>query len=121
MEEAMATLQQYQSLIWIALAVLAVLVVIGLIASAVRGRRTARLRDKFGPEYDHTIQTTKSRTRAEQELLDREERVRTLNIVPLNASDRDRFRDAWQRVEARVIELPTTAVVEADELLTEVL
>lgn len=103
--------------IWIAVGVVALLVIVGLFARGARRSRTDALRDKFGPEYDHAVRSTRSRTRAEQELLARTEEVNRYDIRPLAASERDRYRDEWTRIEARFVERPTMAVREAEELI----
>jgi heme exporter protein D len=107
--------------IWIALAAVAVLVVIGLIASSMRRHRTAQLREHFGSEYDHAVRTARNRTAAEEALLARANEVKQFDIQPLSASDRDRYRSDWQKIEARFVDRPTTAVVEADELVADVM
>ena len=107
--------------IWIALGVLAAIVVVALIARGARRSRTESLRQKFGNEYDHAVETAGNRKRAEQDLISRAEEVKKYNIVPLSASDRERFRADWQRVEQHFIERPTTAVVEADELVADIM
>lgn len=109
------------NLIWIAVAVAAVLVVGLLVASGMRRRRTRELQDHFGPEYRHTVAATGSRTRAERELAAREARVNEFDIHPLSAADRERFAADWQRVETHFVSRPATAVVEADELIDEVM
>ncbi len=107
--------------IWIALGAVAVLIVVGLIVRGARRARSESLRSKFGSEYDHAMSEHGSRTKAERELQERTEQAKKYNIVPLNAGDRDRFRSDWQRVEQRFIERPATAVVEADELVAEIM
>lgn len=107
--------------IWVALGVVALLAVVGLIARGARRSRTESLRDKFGSEYDHAVESAGNRKRAEAELLARADEVKKYNIVPLTAGDRDRFRNDWQRVEQHFIERPTTAVVEADELVADIM
>jgi hypothetical protein len=107
--------------IWIAAAVVAVLVIIALIAAGVRRSRSAALRDHFGREYERTVETAGSRSRAENELVARAEEAKTFDIRPLSASERGRYRDEWRRIEARFVERPTTAVVEADELIADVM
>lgn len=107
--------------IWVALGVVALLIVAGLIARGARRSRSDALREKFGNEYDHAVTQAGSRKRAEQDLIARAEQVRKYNIVPLDASDRDRFRRDWQRVEQHFLERPTAAVVEADELVADVM
>ncbi|MGZ8779524.1 MAG: hypothetical protein ACXW31_06335 [Thermoanaerobaculia bacterium] len=107
--------------IWIALGAVAVLIVAGLIARGARRARSESLRSKFGNEYDHAVHEHGSRTKAERDLLERTEQVKKYHIVPLNAADRDRFRSDWQRVEQRFMERPATAVVEADELVADIM
>ena len=107
--------------IWIALGALAVIVIVALVARGARKSRTEALRDKFGNEYDHAVTQTGNRKRAEQELLARSEQVKKYNITPLSAADQTRFREDWRRVEQHFIERPTTAVVEADELVASIM
>ena len=60
--------------VWIVI-VVAVVIVIGVIVmSASRTRRTRRLQEGFGPEYDRTVETTGDRKTAERELEERRER-----------------------------------------------
>jgi hypothetical protein len=107
--------------VWIALGVLALLLVVGLVARAASRSRSEKLREKFGNEYDHALSTHGNRKRAEQDLIDRAEQVKKYNIVPLQANDRERFRRDWQKVETHFLERPTTAVVEADELVADIM
>ncbi|HEX8410886.1 MAG TPA: hypothetical protein VF883_18625 [Thermoanaerobaculia bacterium] len=107
--------------IWIALGVLALLVVVGLISRGARKSRSEGLRAKFGNEYDHAVSEHGSRKKAERDLIDRTEQVKKYNIVPLQMSDRERYRADWQKVEQHFLERPTTAVVEADELVGDIM
>ena len=107
--------------IWIAAAVVAALVVILLVARGVRRSRTVALRDKYGREYDRTVEATGSRTLAEEDLLARAQQASELEIRPLTAADRTRYREEWRKIETRFVDRPTTAVVEADELIRDVL
>ncbi len=107
--------------IWIAVGVLALLVVAGLIARGARKSRSASLREKFGNEYDHAVQASGNRKRAEQELASRVQEVERHEIRPLTAAERERYVGDWQRVERHFIERPTTAVVEADELVADIM
>ena len=91
------------------------------IAVAVQRARSNRLRKSFGPEYDHVVKTSKNRTRAEAELKERRERARAWTVVPLSASDRDHFQGEWQRIESRFLDRPTTAVIEAEEMVGEIM
>lgn len=107
--------------IWIALGAVAVLIVAGLVARGVRRSRSETLQEKFGGEYDRAVHEHGSRKKAERDLIERTEQVKKYNIVPLSASDADRFRRDWTKVEQHFLERPTTAVVEADELVADIM
>jgi hypothetical protein len=107
--------------IWIAVGVLALLVVAAMISRGARRSRSQSLREKFGSEYDHAVSQAGSRKRAEQELATRVQEVEKHQIRPLTAAEQDRYRGDWQRVEKHFIERPTTAVVEADELVADIM
>jgi len=108
------------SLIVIAVVVIVAIVVIaGLIWS--RRHRSAHLRDRFGPEYDHAIAYEGGRSKAEAELAKREKRVSKLDIRPLEPAARMKFIDRWKDVQARFVDDPARAVADADGLLGEVM
>jgi hypothetical protein len=97
---------------------LAVVVVIGIVLWAVARRsRTDKLREHFGSEYDRAVEKTGSRTAAEEGLIARAEEAKSFDIRPLTAAERERFAADWKKIEAHFVERPTTAVVEADELV----
>ncbi len=110
------------------MAALVVILVIALVVVAgvaawmyVRNRRTERLREQFGPEYEHAVQESGDRGRAEQELAARQQRVESLQIRPLPQGDRTRFADAWRATQARFVDDPPGAIAEADTLIGEVM
>ncbi len=106
---------------WIVLLVVAV-VVIGAIAWwAGQRRRTDRLQERFGPEYERTVDAAGDKGRAEQELESRQERVDAFEIRALEPADRDRIRERWQVVQAHFVDDPASAVGEADDLIGEVM
>jgi hypothetical protein len=107
--------------IWIALVAIAVLVIIGLIAAGARRARTESLRDHFGSEYERALKHAGSRTSAEEELAARAEEVRSLDIRPLSAAERERYESQWATIERRFVQGPTMAVVEADEMIADVM
>lgn len=109
------------NLIWIAAGVIVLLAIIGLFARGSRRARTDSLRDKFGSEYDHAVSTAGSRSRAENELVARTKEVEKFDIRPLTAAERDRYHSDWQRVEQHFVARPAAAVVEADELVEEIM
>lgn len=107
--------------IWIAVGAVALIIVAALIARGARRSRTAHLRDQFGAEYDHLLQEKGKRKQAEQELLARVDEVKKYEIRPFTLAERDRFRRDFSVIEKRFLERPTTAVVEADELVAEMM
>jgi len=104
---------------------LTVVVVAALVAIAVwllmRRRKTAALRARFGPEYDRLLQSTKSPTEAERELLERQRRVESFSLRPLRREEADQFAQSWRTVQARFVDDPRTAVNEADRLIEVVM
>jgi len=100
----------------------AVLVVIGfLIWLYTRNRRTKELRSKFGPEYRRVARAEGDAAQAEKILLEREKRVKKLEIKPLNDGQRDQFADQWEHTQAEFVDDPTGAVTHADRLVQEVM
>jgi hypothetical protein len=84
-------------------------------------RRTETLRARFGPEYDRAISQHGNASRAENELEKRARRVSKFKIVDLSVADRDRFHNAWQEDQAKFVDSPNGAVVDADRIVTEVM
>jgi hypothetical protein len=67
------------------------------------------------------IQEHGNQRRAETVLETREKRIECLNIRPLTGKDRDHFVEAWQADQARFVDDPKRAVMEADLLVSEVM
>ena len=88
---------------------------------AMNQMRSRRLKERFGPEYDRTIERAPDRNLAEAELQKREERVKKYKIVPLSEHDRAHYQHAWDRVQNRFVDDPRGAAMEADELIFEVM
>jgi hypothetical protein len=84
-------------------------------------RRSMHLRDRFGPEYDRTLEHASSKRDAERELAEREERREHLDIRPLSPAARTSYAKSWQRTAADFVDSPATAVAQADALITEVM
>ena len=104
---------------------LAVVVVAALVAIVVwlliRRRKTVALRERFGPEYDRLLQTTKTPAEAERQLLERERRVQSFSLRPLSRDEADQYTQSWRTVQARFVDDPRTAVNEADRLIEDVM
>lgn len=106
----------------IIVAVLVVVVfgaILGLAFS--RRQRSKRLQNKFGPEYDHTVQTAGTEKKAQAELNERQKHVETLNIRPLLNNERERYLAEWKAIQAKFVDQPGQATVEADHLIMEVM
>lgn len=106
------------------LIILAVVVVLGLAAGAFyswRGKRTDRLRERFGPEYDRAVDRAGNPRQAESELREREKRHCEFELRPLEPEARGRFEVRWRQVQGEFVDNPARAVRDADELVTEVM
>lgn len=100
--------------------VIALLVVAGVAAWLyMKKRRRDALRERFGPEYERAVRAAGEPTKAEAILEERARRVEQFDIRPLPAADRDRFTEAWRRIQARFVDDPRHAVVDADRLIVE--
>jgi len=107
--------------IWIVIVVAAVLVLAALVWSLTRRRQSSALQERFGPEYDRTVEESDSRRAAERELQERQERRDELDIQPLSPGARDRYGRSWEQLQARFVDDPARSVSEADELIQEVM
>jgi flagellar basal body-associated protein FliL len=105
-----------------AIVVLAVLLVLAA-AVAVIGtrRRSAKLKEGFGPEYDRTVEEHGKRRQAEKDLQARQEEHEQLELRPLTAAARRRFTTEWTSVQSRFVDTPELALTEADALVTQLL
>src|SRR5580704_6290898 len=108
------------TLAYIVIAVIVVVAVIA-VAMAASGRRSGRLQDTFGPEYDRTVQQTGDRRQAERELAGRVDRRKQLTIVPLPEQTRQQYVAQWQRVQASFVDAPAESVRQADALVSQVM
>jgi hypothetical protein len=104
----------------IILIVVAAAVLLGAYAYAVWQRRQ-RLRDRFGPEYDRTVEKTHSVADAEAALQKRVARVERFKLRALPREQADAFSKEWRRVQALFVDDPDRAVNEADNLVSQVM
>jgi len=110
--------------IYVIAIVILVVVIIGAILFVpvfARRRRTERLQEHFGPEYDHTVQTMGDEKKAQTELDERQKHVQALDIRPLSASERERYLADWAAVQSKFVDEPGQAIVDADHLIMEVM
>jgi FtsZ-interacting cell division protein ZipA len=109
------------SWVWVLIAVAVVALLAVVLWQALARRRTGKLQEQFGPEYDRTLGATGSKRDAESELQAREERRQQLEIRPLSPEARDRYQERWDTVQAQFVDDPRGAVADADRLIQSVM
>jgi hypothetical protein len=87
--------------------------------SASRRKRTERLKDHFGPEYDRAVGDTGDQGAAEKELVARERKRQKLDIVVLGPESRAKYAEHWRTVQTAFVDNPSKAVGDADRLVTQ--
>ena len=107
---------------WITIALVVVLALVGIGAwHFYQKKRSHSLQKHFGPEYERTVTELGSRAKGESELKAREKRVERLEILPLAASDGARFSEAWQALQGRFVDNPKGVVIQAEQLVRELM
>ena len=107
---------------WILFAGVVVLAMIAVGAWFVyQKKQSHKLQERFGPEYDRTVNELGSRTKGESELKAREKRVERLEILPLAPPEAARFSEAWQALQGRFVDNPKGVVVQAEQLVRELM
>jgi hypothetical protein len=107
--------------------VIVVVVLVLGIAGAIVGpvlahrRRTERLQGEFGEEYGRAVEKTGNEKKAEAQLDERRKHVEALRLRPLSAIERQRYQADWSAVQAKFIDQPGQATIEADHLIMEVM
>jgi hypothetical protein len=109
---------------WVLIA--AAIVVIAAVAiivtrSANSRKRTERLKERFGPEYERTVGEAGEQGGAEDELAARERKRDKLDIIPLSPGAREKYADSWRTVQTAFVDNPSSAVGDADRLVTQVM
>lgn len=108
--------------IWIVIAAVVVVAVILVVVAAVSGRRRrSHLKERFGPEYDRTVDSTDHRRQAERDLREREQRHDQLELRPLAPAARERYEQRWATLQSDFVDRPQVAVADADSLIAVVM
>src|SRR5271166_5091770 len=94
-------------------------IVVGLAAN--RRKRTERLKERFGPEYDRALDEAGEQSAAEKELAARKRKRDKLDIVPLSPQARGKYAEGWREVQTAFVDNPSSALGDADRLVTEVM
>lgn len=108
---------------WVVVAVVVIvaLAVVAALIYAQRRKQSLRLQHRFGPEYRSTVERLGSQTKAEAELAAREKRVEALTITTLAPAEAARFTQAWNALQGRFVDNPKGVVVQADQLVYELM
>src|ERR1700738_2304797 len=108
---------------WIIVAGVAVSALLALAACLFyqKKRQSERLQQRFGPEYVRTVDELGGRTKAESELKARENRVEHLTITPLSPAEAAGFSQAWSALQGRFVDNPKGVIVQADQLVRELM
>ncbi|HYQ64584.1 hypothetical protein [Actinophytocola sp.] len=83
--------------------------------------RSRRLRNRFGPEYERSLESADNRRAAERELTEREKRHAQLSLKPLSVAARARYTEQWARLQERFVDDPAGTVGDASELVHAVM
>jgi hypothetical protein len=102
----------------VVVAIPAVIVTVGIVRSR---RKTRRLKEHYGREYERLLSENGSEKAANRELTTRERKRGKLDIVPLTPAALSNFTVGWQEVQASFVDDPASAVSAADRLVTEVM
>ncbi|WP_329001189.1 hypothetical protein OHA18_42955 [Kribbella sp. NBC_00709] len=102
--------------------VLTIVIVVVLLAAAAllfmyQRRRSGELQQRFGPEYERTVEESGDRRSAERELRGRERRVSKLDITPLSRRSATAYEAEWAEVRQSFVDHPASAVADADRLV----
>jgi hypothetical protein len=101
--------------------VLAIVAVVAIGVVVVEKRRSALLRDRFGPEYERALERHGDRRAAESDLRARLKRRREVDLRDLTVESRERYTTRWRRVQAAFVDDPRGSVHEAAALVEQVL
>ncbi|MFI7353977.1 hypothetical protein ACIBTP_08520 [Streptomyces avidinii] len=101
--------------------VIAAVVVIALGVGLWTLSRRRHLQQRFGPEYERTVEAEGGRGAGERELRAREERHAEFELKELPSERRLQYTQEWSGVQERFVDRPEGSVGEADELVTRLM
>jgi FtsZ-interacting cell division protein ZipA len=114
-------MDQHQVVILVAVIIIALIVIAAIAYSTSRRRRSVKLKERFGPEYDRVLKQEGDPRKAEGVLEFRQKRREKFKVRPLTATDKASFDIRWREVQARFVDDPRGAVTVADSLVTDVM
>jgi hypothetical protein len=102
-------------------AIIVALAVVVVVIVAIAAARRRKLQQRFGPEYDRVVGETHSHRKADAELAERERRVRSLDIRPLDETAQAKYAGEWTAIQEQFVDQPEQAVAQAGILVTSVM
>jgi hypothetical protein len=108
---------------YIIIAVVLILMIFGAVLAPkfASRKRSERLHDQFGSEYDRTVQALGDEKKAQAALEERKRYVDALEIRPLTAAENKRYLADWAAVQSKFVDEPGQAIIDADGLIMEVM
>jgi hypothetical protein len=108
------------------IALVVVVVIAGGIAIAARssilpGRRTTRLKKRFGAEYDRTVEVHGNKAAAENDLSERLRRRDNMTLRDLSDQQRVAHTQTWATVQQEFVDDPVRAVRDARGLVEAIM
>ncbi len=100
---------------------IALTLLIAVVLATTSRRRTKRLKEHFGTEYERAVDDTGDQRAAENELMARERNRKRLDIIALSPEAHHRYAQQWIEVQRSFVDEPSEAVGFADRLVTEVM
>jgi FtsZ-interacting cell division protein ZipA len=111
--------QHQLMLVLIAVVAIAAIAVVAFLVE--QKRRSQKLRERFGPEYDRVVKQEGTIRQGEEVLQFRAAKREKLKIHPLSPSTRSEFAERWRTTQSRFVDDPRLAVADADGLVSEVM
>jgi hypothetical protein len=100
---------------------IALTLILILVLSVTGRRKTRRLKEHFGAEYERAVDDAGGQRAAEQELVAREHKRQKLDIAALSPAAHQRYAQQWTDIQRSFVDDPAEAVGYADRLVTEVM
>jgi hypothetical protein len=101
--------------------VFAIVVVIAFGFLLIRKRRSQKLHERFGPEYDRVLKREGDVRKAEEVLEFREKRREKFKLRTLSPEDKSSFESMWDEIQNQFVDDPKGAVTHADRLVARVM
>jgi hypothetical protein len=99
------------------LVIIAFVIVAAAAYYAFQRRRSDQLQERFGPEYERTLEQSGDRRATERDLREREHRRSKLELKPLSDESTAQYRAEWDNLQGGFVDAPGDAVAKADRLV----